>query len=65
MRHDAEGRLEADPATAGTVARILRLRGQGVSLRKIAQALNHDNVPGPTSAGWNPMSVRGVVNRNK
>ncbi|MDD5305518.1 MAG: recombinase family protein, partial [Elusimicrobia bacterium] len=63
MRHDAEGRLEPDPATAGTVSRILRLRGEGASLRAIAEALNADHVPGPTSAPWNPMTVSGVVRR--
>lgn len=64
MRTDAEGRLEADPATAGTVARILALRAKGASLRAIADALNAGHVPGPTRSPWNPMTISGVVKRN-
>lgn len=63
MRHDAEGRLEPDPATAATVGRILRLRAAGASLRAIAERLNTDHVPGPTAVPWNPETVRVVVKR--
>ena len=65
MRPDEKGHLEPDPTVAPVVARILRLRGQGASLRGIAQALNADHVPGRTAAAWNAETVRGVVNRNK
>jgi site-specific DNA recombinase len=62
-RTRADGRLEPDPAMAGTVARILRLRAQGASLRAIAAALNADEVPGPTKARWNAETINGVVKR--
>ena len=60
MRRAADGRLEPDPEAAATVARIVRMRAQGASLRTIASALNADHTPGRT---WNPMTVSGVVKR--
>ncbi len=61
MRRAADGRLEADPEAAATVARIVRMRAQGASLRAIAAALNADHTPGRT---WNQETVRGVVKRS-
>lgn len=63
MRLGAEGRLEPDPSTAATVARILALHGEGWSLREIAAGLNAAGTPGPTSAKWNAMTISKIANR--
>jgi DNA invertase Pin-like site-specific DNA recombinase len=60
MRIGPNGRLQPDPAVAGTVERILALRDQGASLRVIARHLNADHVAGRR---WNPMTVSGVLRR--
>lgn len=58
-----DGHLRPDPATAGTVARILSMKDQGATLRAIAAALNADHVPGPTGKLWNLMTVSNLVKR--
>lgn len=62
-RFDADGRLRPDPATAGTVARVLSMKAQGATLRAIADALNSDGIPGPTGGVWNFMTISNLVKR--
>ena len=58
-----DGSLRPDPAVAEVVARILRLRVQGTTLRAVADALNADGIPGPTGKPWNLMTVSNILKR--
>jgi len=54
--------LEADELEQRVVARIHRLRAEGVSFRRIAAALNGDGVPA-RGKRWHPTTLQRVVAR--
>lgn len=54
-------KLEPEPTTWPTVARIYELRAQGRSLRGIAVALNREHVPAPNGGTWASTSVRLIL----
>ena len=54
------GRL---PGEAEVVERIRQLRADGLSLRKIADALNAESAPTRTGAPWSKMMVKAVLDR--
>ena len=51
-----------DAAEQRILARIAQLRADGVSYRRIAEALNADATPS-RGAGWHATTVRRVVTR--
>lgn len=63
FRIGAAGVLEADPAEAPVVDRILALRASGATLRAIAAALNADEVPARGGRGWNQMTISKIEKR--
>ncbi|HEV8339592.1 MAG TPA: recombinase family protein [bacterium] len=56
-------RLEAVPNELETVARILRLRSQGLSLRRIAETLAEAKVSTKKGGHWGAETIRGIVGR--
>lgn len=46
---------------ARTVERVLELRGQGMSLREIAQTLEHEEVPTKRGGKWSAQTVRNIL----
>ena len=48
-----------DATEADVVRRIHQLYADGVSPRTIARRLNHEGVPGPRGAAWNPSTING------
>lgn len=63
LRPDGEperGLREIDPQTADVVRRIFRDYAAGLSPLTIARRLNQDGIPGPSAAGWNPITIRGT-----
>lgn len=55
------GTLRPDPERAPTVVRIFDEAKAGRSPGRIANALNADDVPGPTGGAWNRGTVRGIL----
>jgi DNA invertase Pin-like site-specific DNA recombinase len=69
-RRDQSGHVvrDVDPTEADVVRRIFRICRDGKGRRRIAQALNRENAPGPRAQqgrpnGWVPSSVRAVLYR--
>jgi DNA invertase Pin-like site-specific DNA recombinase len=62
---DPRGRrlLEADPAEAATVQRIVALRRSGASLRRIAQTLAAEGRRPKRGSVWHASAVRAVLKR--
>lgn len=46
---------------ARTVERVLALRGEGKSLREIAQALEHEEIPTRRGGKWSAQTVRNIL----
>lgn len=63
LRVGSDGRHEAEPAEAGTVARIVELRRSEASLREIADELNRKRIPTRSGRPWNPMTVSSILAR--
>jgi DNA invertase Pin-like site-specific DNA recombinase len=60
----AENReLVPDDAEAPTVARIMAMHQDGLSLRQIAAALNQDGIPAKRGGAWSAKTVSRVVGR--
>ena len=57
------GEREIDPMEAETVRRIFRDFVNGQSPRAIAHALNKENIPGPSGAGWGQSTINGNAER--
>jgi len=51
------------PLPNGVATKIKRLRGQGESLRSIADVLNHAGIPAPDGGRWYAATVSRVSNR--
>jgi DNA invertase Pin-like site-specific DNA recombinase len=51
------------PLPAGVASKIARLRGEGESLRAIADVLNHASVPAPDGGRWYAATVSRVSKR--
>jgi DNA invertase Pin-like site-specific DNA recombinase len=64
-RKNGEGKLEPDPETAPIVRRIFRLRGQGESLRSIAEELNRDGIETKSGGEWHASTVKYVLDNPK
>ena len=54
--------LEADPAEQRVIARVKRLREEGLSIRAVAHRLNEDNVPA-RGKRWHPTTVARLLDR--
>ncbi len=57
------GEREVNTVEAGIVNRVFREFAAGRSPRAIAQALNAEGVPGPTSGPWSDTTIRGRQRR--
>ncbi len=53
------GDRRIDPAQARIVIRIFEDYAAGVSPRKIAEALNNENIAGPAGGGWGTSTIHG------
>ena len=49
--------------SGGSAQRVLALRSQGLSMAKIAEALNSEGIPTATGGKWHPSTVRNVLDR--
>jgi len=59
--YDREGkRLEENPDEKDVVARILRMRAQGMSYHQIARALNNEKIPTKNGARWYASTIRNI-----
>lgn len=56
-------KLIVDPAEAETVARIVELKGEGRSLREIADTLHVEGRPAKRGGRWHPKTVASVLKR--
>lgn len=59
------GALTMDDEEQATVRRIFDLRQSGLSMRRIADALNQDEVPTKRGGRWHQQTVRLVLNNPK
>ena len=59
----AAHKVEAAARVAPLTGRLLALRAEGLSLRKMADRLNSDAVPAPTSGSWHAATVQRALQR--
>ena len=62
-RGDNIGEREILDTEATVVCRIFEDYANGLSPRKIARALNEENIPGPGGRNWGDTTIRGQVDR--
>lgn len=60
-----DGKLIVDPKEQLIIRKILKLRQSGISLRAIADELNHQNVPTRTGKAWYLSFVKTIIDRNQ
>lgn len=60
-----DGKLIVDPKEQLIIRKIVKLRQSGMSLRAIADELNHHNVPTRTGKAWYLSFVKTVIDRNQ
>ena len=63
LRNDHIGEREIVDTEATVVRRIFADYANGLSPRKIAKALNEENIPGPGGRKWGDTTIRGQVDR--
>jgi DNA invertase Pin-like site-specific DNA recombinase len=56
------GELAEDEAEQAVIARVVELRGQGLSLRKIAAVMQSEGHPTKSGTTWYPATVRRILN---
>jgi lambda repressor-like predicted transcriptional regulator len=60
-----DGKLIVDPKEKVTIRKIIKLRQSGMSLRAIADELNHQKIPTRTGKAWYLSFVKTVLDRNQ
>ncbi len=60
-----DGKLIIDPKEQLIIRKILKLRQSGMSLRAIANELNHQKVPTRTGKRWYLSFVKTIIDRNQ
>lgn len=60
-----DGKLIVDPKEQLIIRKILKLRQSGMSLRAIADELNHQKVPTRTGKAWYLSFVKTIIDRNQ
>jgi len=60
---DGKRMLVANETEQAIIARILAMRGDGVSYQRIADTLNAEKVPTKRGGAWAAMTVRGIAQR--
>ncbi|MGE3610486.1 MAG: recombinase family protein [Bacteriovoracaceae bacterium] len=59
-----DGKLIIDPKEQLIIRKILKLRQSGMSLRAIADELNHQKIPTRTGRSWYLSFVKTIIDRN-
>ena len=60
-----DGKLIVDPKEQATIRKIIKLRQSGMSLRAIADELNHQKIPTRTGKAWYLSFVKTVLDCNQ